>query len=123
MPRSFSSSSGLGRRPDASLFAVHRLPEKDKCGPDEPEDNMLYENDIDSFLSHVDNLLETDSPEFDESLNSPNGAGLMLPPSLMLSPILDDAKVWGNHDPSAPVDGVRPPALFSGCAESFRRGS
>ena len=119
MPRSFSSGGSAMMRQQANLFAVHRIPEKEACC-DEPPESMDM-TDVDVLDSFVENLLEnTDPASFfaspPTSATSPNS--IPLPPALLL----DEAKVWGDHNPAAPIEGMQPPCILSGPGANIATG-
>ena len=111
MPRSFSSANSSSR-PDPRLFAVHHLPEKDKCAPDEMQPEV---GNIDHLASWVDGLLDNYGPD---QVSTPLTNEAWLPPAS----ILDQSTTWGLADPTKPIAGAKPACVLSGRGAVVEQG-
>ena len=117
MPHAFSQGF-QATRPNAELFVVPRLPEKEYCSnkPLPIDDDA----DLDDKVSDwVQKLLDHD----DVHMASESSIWSDAPMSLTsLVAVAARAEAWGSVDPRSPTDGFKPACLLSGPGVNIKMG-
>ena len=119
MPGGFAG--GMRSRPAPQLFAVPRLAEKEMCAAAEKEAPDFDAADIanmDDIMTSIDQLIEGGSGDTpNASMCLGQTTDLKLPAAL-----LQQASIWGAINPSDPLEGHKPAALFSGKGGQYDTG-
>lgn len=109
---------GFAQRPNAQLFVVPRLAEKETCKekPVVIDDDALID---DKVVDWVEKLLDHDDIDMVSKLSSWQNATKSLESFVN---VVARAEAWGAVDPTAPIEGFKPPCQLSGPGAVIKLG-